>query len=41
MVQWFEPYGDTLHDKDAAKRAFDFSVGWLEHLSQSIKHTHI
>ncbi|XP_030953644.1 beta-glucosidase 13-like [Quercus lobata] len=29
MVQWFEPYGDTLHDKDAAKRAFDFLVGWF------------
>ncbi|XP_050270876.1 beta-glucosidase 13-like isoform X2 [Quercus robur] len=29
MVQCFEPYGDTLHDKDAAKRAFDFLVGWF------------
>ena len=33
MILWFEPYGDTLHDKDAAERAFDFFVGWLENLS--------
>ncbi|KAL4653165.1 hypothetical protein ACB092_01G283300 [Castanea dentata] len=29
VTQWFEPHGDTRHDKDAAERAFDFLVGWF------------
>ncbi|KAA8530122.1 hypothetical protein F0562_004831 [Nyssa sinensis] len=29
VTQWFEPHGDTLHDEDAWKRAFDFLVGWF------------
>ncbi|GMY13145.1 beta-glucosidase 13-like [Fagus crenata] len=29
VTQWFEPYGDTRHDKDATERAFDFLVGWF------------
>ncbi|KAM3713356.1 hypothetical protein ACJW31_01G249000 [Castanea mollissima] len=29
VTQWFEPHGDTRHDRDAAERAFDFLVGWF------------
>ncbi|KAK7849444.1 furostanol glycoside 26-o-beta-glucosidase [Quercus suber] len=40
VTQWFEPHGDTRHDKDAAERAFDFLVGWLEHLPVNKTHTY-
>jgi hypothetical protein len=40
MTQWFEPYGDTRHDKDAAERAFNFLVGWLANLSYIVIKTH-
>ncbi|XP_062010310.1 beta-glucosidase 13-like isoform X3 [Rosa rugosa] len=29
VVEWFEPFEDTMPDKAAARRAFDFLVGWL------------
>ncbi|KAL6139458.1 hypothetical protein ACLB2K_057762 [Fragaria x ananassa] len=29
VVEWFEPFGDTIPDKAAARRAFDFLVGWF------------
>ncbi|XP_050382054.1 cyanogenic beta-glucosidase-like [Argentina anserina] len=29
VVEWFEPFEDTMPDKAAARRAFDFLVGWF------------
>ncbi|XP_004303997.1 PREDICTED: beta-glucosidase 13-like [Fragaria vesca subsp. vesca] len=29
VVEWFEPFEDTIPDKAAARRAFDFLVGWF------------
>ncbi|KAK9271519.1 hypothetical protein L1049_001879 [Liquidambar formosana] len=28
--EWFVPYEDTKHDKEAAARALDFLVGWSQ-----------
>ncbi|KAK9925477.1 hypothetical protein M0R45_033801 [Rubus argutus] len=29
QIEWFEPYEDTPQDVSAARRAFDFFVGWF------------
>ncbi|XP_031384845.1 beta-glucosidase 12-like isoform X2 [Punica granatum] len=28
-TQWFEPYSDSVNDRNAALRAFDFVLGWF------------
>ncbi|KAM7506519.1 hypothetical protein LguiA_016972 [Lonicera macranthoides] len=29
VTQWFEPYDNTRQNKDAAKRALEFLIGWI------------